>query len=64
MRAFFEGCRKRYETGNHVTQFKVNGIIKKIREMRAFFKACRKRYETGNHVTRFKVNGIIENLDK
>ena len=29
MRAFFEGCRKRYETGNHVTQLKVNGIIEK-----------------------------------
>ena len=30
MKAFFEGCRKRYETGNHVTQFKVNGIIEKL----------------------------------
>ena len=30
MRAFFKACRKRYETGNHVTQFKVNGIIENL----------------------------------
>ena len=30
MRACVKACRKRYETGNHVTQLKVNGIIKKV----------------------------------
>ena len=30
MRAFFEACRERYETGIHVTQLKVNGIIDKL----------------------------------
>ena len=26
MRAFFKACRKRYKTGNHVTQLKRNNI--------------------------------------
>ena len=30
MRACVKACRIRYETGNHVTQFKVNGIIEKV----------------------------------
>ena len=30
MTAFFEACRERYDTGNHVTQLKVNGIIENL----------------------------------